>query len=638
MAVAWVLWAASCSTNAREFTDAQKSGHAAPDPSAAGMDSPLPRDALPTAAEQPLLPEELILRPPDSLPPEAGLQPSRQVLPRFSPRPAPPAIQPLLPALPKGLQGGASLSAALRVRVKVFRFEGNHVFSKHTLAKEVASYAGHEITGEELEDARQALTRKYVEAGYINSGAILPEQDLKSGTVLFRIVEGHLTRVELKGNWWFRPWWLRHELRSSAGSPLNFNELKTGLQLLRQDPNIRQINAELQPGIRPGEAILEAEVQENQPIRFGFEFSNRRPPSVGAEIVDVHLSDLNLTGHGDPLTLVWGVAHTTSETIDSWDYGAGENLSASYEFPVTPWKTTLEVHGSKSDAGIVEEQFAALDIQSRSTQYGGTLRQPLYESLNHLLDVSLTGDFRLNKTFLLGRPFDLSPGSIGGESRVFVLRATQEYVNRSEQYVLALRSTFNFGLDAFDATRRSEAKAGGTGLASAKIPDGRFFSWLGQAQYVRRLFDTDNSAVLRLNAQFSDHPLLSLEQFSLGGVASVRGYRENELLRDNGVFASMEVRVPIIKNKDKAALVTLAPFFDFGVGWNTVQLAGPEPGAVDDGYRTLASAGIGLIVTPSHHCTGQLYWGYALNPGSTVKGGDNLQDYGLHFSFAINAF
>ncbi|HEV7402195.1 MAG TPA: ShlB/FhaC/HecB family hemolysin secretion/activation protein [Chthoniobacteraceae bacterium] len=600
--------------------------------------APLPATAPPTATDQLLLPEEIILKLPEPLPPDAGMQPSRQSLPGFEFQLSPYEIQPLLPAVPKEFAGGGVLSNALRIRVQSFRFEGNHVFSDAALGKVVAKYAGREITAAELEDARQALTQKYVEAGYINSGAVLPDQDLQGGLVVFQVVEGKLTRIDVKGNWWLRPWWLRNELRRSAGKPLNFNELKTGLQLLRQNPNIRQINAELQPGTRPGESILSAEVKENQPFRFGFEVSNRRPPSVGAEIVDVHFSDLNLTGHSDPLSITWGVAHASAETIDAWEYAGDENLAGSYEIPITPWKTTLEVHASKSDAGIVEQQFAELDIRSQSTQYGATLRQPLYENLNHLLDVSLTGDWRSSKTFLLNRPFDLSPGSIEGKSQVFVLRTAQEYMNRSQQHVLALRSTFNFGLDAFDATRRVEVAGSAPGAGTPKTPDGRFFAWLGQGQFIWRLFNTDNQLVLRANAQFADHPLLSLEQFSLGGIASVRGYRENELLRDNGLFASVEIRVPVWKNKAKNPVVTLAPFFDLGAGWDTVQFGGPRPAVIDDRYKEIASVGLGLIVNPSRHCAGQLYWGYALNPGSTVKGGDNVQDYGLHFSLSFNAF
>jgi hemolysin activation/secretion protein len=599
----------------------------------------LPQNPSSPASMEMLLPDEILLNPATPVPPDAGMQPSRQALtPQKLPGP-PVKIEPILPPFPSQFGGGNSLASMIRVHVNGFRFIGNHVYSNRALQKVVAKYAGRDLMSTELEEARQALTLKYVDAGYINSGAILPDQDLKHGVVIFKIVEGRLTKIELKGNWWLRPWWLRNALRQSAGNPLNFNRLKTGLQILRQDPNIRQINAELEPGGQPGESILKAEVKENEPFHLGIEFSNKRPPSVGAEIMEVHASDLNLTGHSDPLAITWGLAHSSSDTIDNWEYSGDKNIAGSYEFPVTPWKTTMEVHASKSDSAIVEEPFTTLNIKSNSIQYGATLRQPFYESLNNLFAGSITADWRKSETFLLGRPFDLSPGAVDGLTQVFVLRIALEYVNRSQQHVLALRSTFNVGLDAFGASRQDQVSPpSGSGQFVQKIPDGRFFAWLGQAQYVQRLFDTDNLAVLRVDAQLSNDPLVSLEQFSIGGAASVRGYRENQLLRDNGVLASVEIRTPIWRNKEKNAIVTLAPFFDYGAGWDTVRYIGPQPSDVNDNFQWISSVGIGLIVTPSKYVTGQLYWGYALNPSNTVKNGNNLQDYGLHFTLTVNAF
>ena len=40
-------------------------------------------------------------------------------------------------------------------------------------------------------------------------------------------------------------------------------------------------------------------------------------------------------------------------------------------------------HASKSDTSVIEEPFTTLDIKSQLEQYGGTLRQPLYETLNN---------------------------------------------------------------------------------------------------------------------------------------------------------------------------------------------------------------------------------------------------------------
>src|SRR6266496_4115017 len=85
-----------------------------------------------------------------------------------------------------------------------FRFVGNHAFSTGDLAKQVEKYKNRELTAEDLEQARQDLTLLYINKGYVNSGAVLPEQDGKNGIITFELVEGRLTGINLKGNFWFR--------------------------------------------------------------------------------------------------------------------------------------------------------------------------------------------------------------------------------------------------------------------------------------------------------------------------------------------------------------------------------------------------------------------------------------------------
>jgi hemolysin activation/secretion protein len=512
--------------------------------------------------------------------------------------------------------------------VKEFRITGNHVFSASTLLKVLEKYNNREINAEDIEQARQDLTLFYINKGYVNSGAILPDQDGKGGIITFQIVEGRLTGISLKGNFWFRPWWLRNEIRRSAGRPLNFNKLKEGLQLLRQNPTISQINAELRPGGVPGESVLDIDIKDTQPFRFNLDFDNKRPPSVGAEILWADFADLNLTGHSDPLEVRYGMAHTKSG--GDFDFSGIDNIDGSYSFPVTPWTTTLQLHASKSDTSVVEEPFTSLNINSKLEQYGATLRQPIYQTLANEVAVSITGEKRRDETFLLGRRFSLSPGAVNGVTNDFVLRFALEFVNRSQAHVLALRSTFNLGMDAFDATN------------SGFEPNAHFLYWLGQGQYVRRLWNTDNLLVLRLNAQFSVSPLFALEQFVLGGADSVRGYRENQILRDNGVFGSVEVRVPVFYGKGHVPVLSVAPFVDVGSGWNTVSdriASSTGGGSVSQGHNmeTLPSAGVGLLFNPSRHVHAEIYWGYAFNR-DVLSNGNNLQDYGIHFAITLNAF
>jgi hemolysin activation/secretion protein len=389
------------------------------------------------------------------------------------------------------------------------------------------------------------------------------------------------------------------------------------------------VNGELKPGGVPGRSMLDTQVKDTQPFRLGLDFNNSRPPSVGSEILNLHAADLNLTGNNDPLHLDYGILQST---MDQGFRGSEfDNIDGSYSLPFTPWDTAFQIHGSKSNTAIVEAPFNTLDITSRLDEYGYALRQPLYETLTDDLAVSIAFDSERDKTFLLGVPFSLSPGAVNGVSEVSVIRLAQEYVNRSQVHVLALRSTFNLGVAALGST------VNGSGA------DSRFFSWLGQTQYIRRIHDTDNLLVLRINGQLSNSPLLAPEEFSIGGAESVRGYRENELLRDNGVFGSVELRFPIIHGKGNSQILVLAPFFDIGAGWNTLadNVGGSTGGNVvsnDSQGQVLPSAGIGLIFTPTSRVHAELYWGYGFNRKFIESDKTDPQDYGLTFAISVDAF
>ncbi|MGB3650239.1 MAG: ShlB/FhaC/HecB family hemolysin secretion/activation protein, partial [Rivularia sp. (in: cyanobacteria)] len=51
-----------------------------------------------------------------------------------------------------------------------------------------------------------------------------------------------------------------------------------------------------------------------------------------------------------------------------------------------------------------------------------------------------------------------------------------------------------------------------------------------------------------INTQLTPDSLLSLERFSIGGVDTVRGYRQNQLVSDNGVLGAVELRIPLTEN------------------------------------------------------------------------------------------
>ena len=161
-------------------------------------------------------------------------------------------------------------------------------------------------------------------------------------------------------------------------------------------------------------------------------------------------------------------------------------------------------------------------------------------------------------------------------------------------------------------------------------------------QWVRRLGRSevrpisDTEFILRSDLQIADDPLLTLEQIAVGGRYSVRGYRENTLVRDNAHLASLEVRIPILQNLPWADYLQLAPFVDYGRAWQS-QGRTEEP-------RYLLSVGVGLRwalafrgavpVRPSL----EVYWGHALRDARNVTDDGDLQDHGVHFQFVLGVF
>lgn len=539
-----------------------------------------------------------------------------------------PATQPLLP--PLATQPGDDLPSQDVLVVRRFEFDGNTRFADAELDALVREYRDKPITVEKLEDARILITRKYVEAGYINSGAILPDQtiaDAANATITFRIIEGKLTEVRIADadKLRLRQSYLEKRIRYRSGPPFDVNQLRDQLELIRQDPNVRSINAELRPGLAPGESLLDVQVQENNPWQLGAVYSNRRPPSVGSTALDLYASHRNLTGNGDLLAVRWDVFNGP---IDEPEFADLEDFSIDYTIPIHPSDTTVTFSYARSDSLVVETPFEDLDIQSKSDTFAVTVRQPLWRRpiaepatdttpARPAIEVAtfFTGSVRDNRSTLLGAPFDFADGSDRGEYTVASIRFGQEFTSRSERAALSLRSTFSFGIDAFGATTH-----GGS------IPDSHFVTWLGQAHYVRRLGDSDTQLVLRGATQLSSSPLLATEQFAVGGFDTVRGYRENSFVRDMGVTGTMEFRIPLITGAPGEPVLTIVPFFDFGFAWNKGEAGSAE----------LASIGVGLVWTPNPQVTAQIYIGAPLTKQPDEH--DDLQDLGIHFSFSVFAW
>ena len=130
-----------------------------------------------------------------------------------------------------------------------------------------------------------------------------------------------------------------------------------------------------------------------------------------------------------------------------------------------------------------------------------------------------------------------------------------------------------------------------------------------------------------MDMQFANDRLFPLEQVPVGGRFSVRGYRENTLIRDNAFLASIETRYPVMHYASGEDLLQFAQFVDMGRSWNAKGTT-PDP-------QTLASVGLGVRwnILPRDRARFELYWGVPLNHVPHPPG--NLQDHGIHLQLVI---
>jgi hemolysin activation/secretion protein len=499
------------------------------------------------------------------------------------------------------------------------RVTGNTVFSESEIAEVIAPFRDRTLLTEDLERLRLALTLLYVNKGYLTSGAIIPDQDVIDGIVEVRIFEGRLAHIDVEGNRWFSSSYLRNQLSLGRRTPLLLAPLQEQLQLLQQDRRIERINAELRPGEQRGESVLNVRVADKNPFHASIEVNNYQTPLVGEVRGIGTLVHDNLTGRGDPLSVSYG--HSS---------GAFPIVDVSYVFPLNRYRTSFSPYYRRYDFKLIEQPFDSLNLNANTEIIGMSLRQPIYRTVTDEIAFTVIGEHLFTQSFIFEDiPFSVFPGFQNGAATVSALRLVQEWTHRTANTVLAMRSRFSIGLNVLGATINGQSDT----------PDGEFFSWLGQVQAIKQYDQLFGIQLLgRMDLQLTNSPLFPLEQVSLGGRYTVRGYREVTILRDNSFIASLESRFPLIRWGSGEPMVQFTPFVDVAHGWSLGDNR-PSPIAPSTNFpNTLASVGAGLrwSILPQGRAVFEVYWGQKLRQVPRI--GNTAQDHGVHAGIVVNLF
>lgn len=478
--------------------------------------------------------------------------------------PLPPAEEPFLP-LPLSPDDEVT-DDGTQIAVREIQVVGSSVFTSDELSAVVAPFENRVLTLGDLQQAAAAITELYLQAGYITSRAVLPDQTAADGIVQILVIEGEVSDIQVEGSDRLERY-VRDRVALGTESPLNQLELEDQLQLLQFDPLVESIEANLRAGNELGESILTVGVIDAKPFNVDLVLDNYSPETVGRERIGANISYLNPLRLGDEVF---------ASTYISFDGGANV-YELGYRVPLNAMNGTLQARYVHSNFRIVNPEAANIpdvfDIEGSANLFNINFRQPLIRTPRE--EFALSGGFRYRSGETLISDF------VVDDSRVSVIEFGQDYLRRDLNGAWAFQSQFNIGTGLFNATVDS----------NSDLPDGSFLSWQGQAQRVQ-LLGPNQTLILQANLQFATDTLLGSEQFIIGGGRSVRGYTQNVRSGDNGFRFAVEDRFVVLRNQADEPFLQVVPFVDMGVIWND----DASQNIQDDNF--LLGSGVGVILNP----------------------------------------
>jgi hemolysin activation/secretion protein len=451
--------------------------------------------------------------------------------------------------------------------INEYRIEGVHILSQKEVEAAVYPYLGPNRTSEDVEKARAALEKIYNAKGYQTVAVEIPQQQVKNGIVTLKVVEGKVGRLTVKGSHYYSLDVIKEQAPSLAeGTVPNFNDVQQDIVNLNMQPD-RKVTPTLRAGVTPGTVDVDLNVEDTLPLHGSLEINNRYSQNTTPLRLNATLSYDNLWQLGHSLSLSYQVApeNPTDAQVFSGSYLA--------RLPDLSWLSIL-VYGLDSNSNV--STIGATNVAGKGQVVGTraviTLpsEQGFFQTLNAGIDY---------------KHFDENVGEGGSSSAspvtYFPVTATYNATWQGEK-----------SLTQFDAGVTIDMRGLGS---SPEEFDAKRYDAGGDFTY----FKADASRTQELPAnlqlfgkvqgQLANEPLVNSEQFSGGGQDTVRGYLESEVLADNGVIGSLELRSPSLAPW-VGSTVDEWRFFVFSEG-GTFSIYDPLP--EQQSLFTLASVGAG---------------------------------------------
>jgi hemolysin activation/secretion protein len=497
----------------------------------------------------------------------------------------------------------AQTPSAARFSIEEFRVQGVHSVTSGEIEETVYPFLGPGRTDTDVERARAAVETLYRSKGYQATFVQVPAQDASGGIVMIQVTEGVIGRTRVRGALYSSPTQLKEDAPSLAeGRPLNFNDLSRDLARLNQVAD-RRVTPALKTGVEPGTIDVDLQIAETKPpLAANVELNNRNSAFTTDLRVNGGVSYGNLFQRGHTLGFSYQIAPQ--------DLDDGQVYSGYYLFRPNGSETlTLQVLATKQESDV--STLGGSAVSGRGETYGvrTIFALPGAESFYHTLSAGF--DYKnLEQDLTTGTSVSGAPVSY------YTLNLTYGATWLSDRGSTELTLTPVLGLRGLGSSDRDF----GTRRFAATA---NFINLRGELARTQKLF-RGVALYARGQGQLAGQPLIDPEQFSGGGLDTVRGYYESEAAGDNSVAGTLELRSPSLLGLVGAETLgewRVHAFVDGALLTLPAQTSRFE----------LASAGLGTRLRLRDHFTGSIDAGWPLLDEGQTKTGD------LRVNFSIGA-
>jgi len=505
-------------------------------------------------------------------------------------------------------------SAPALFEIAAFDVSGVTKLDSATVENAVYPFVGPDRSATDVEAARKALEAAYKAKGFESVLVEIPPQPnvaFVAGIVALKVMEAAVGQVRVTGSKYHAPTIVAAQVPAlKTGEVPDFAAAQAQLAAANRFPD-REITPSIKAGVVPGTIDIDLKVRDTLPLH------------ASAELTNDHNSEttpLRLAG-SVRYTNLWQAGHTISASylLSPQNRDEVEVISGSYLAPLLGSRWTLLLYGYKSNSNVAALGGSQVLGDGFAVGTRAIYRIPgnVEQSLTFGLDYK---DFKQDISIPAADPA-LPPGLISTPIAYVPLVASYAAQWARETSATNLTVGVTAGLRGF-----------GSGVA---VVQAQRFNAIGN--FVHFNIEADHSQALgggftafaKVVGQLADSPLVTNEQFSIGGNTSVRGYFQSEAVGDDGALGSIELRSPSLA-RYLGRFVGELRLFAFADG-GYVRVRSPLPD--QQSTFSLVSAGAGLRVEAFTYLKATLAAGFPLIDGTVSKPGDGMLTFSVKAEF-----